>query len=152
NVREWGHQELQNDPRWVYGLPAKGESELAWLQHCLARVRPGGKVVIVLPPGVASRRTGRPVRAALIRRGVLRAVISLPAGAVAPAQLRMQLWVLAAEDAGPAASVRFVDLCAGTDQRIEEIGWEEVERRLRRALAEDENRALQRQVPAIDLL
>jgi len=100
---------LQFDARWVLGLPPKGESELAWVQHCLAHVRPGGRAVIVLPPGVASRRSGRSIRAALLRRGLLRAVISLPPGAVAPAHLPMHLWVLAVDDGDATDRAWFVD-------------------------------------------
>src|SRR4051794_36915009 len=33
-VRGWGHEELAYDQRWAYGVPPKGESELAWVQHC----------------------------------------------------------------------------------------------------------------------
>ncbi|MFD0888454.1 class I SAM-dependent DNA methyltransferase, partial [Streptosporangium algeriense] len=39
NERAWGYEELTGDPRWEYGLPPRGESELAWVQHCLARAR-----------------------------------------------------------------------------------------------------------------
>ncbi|MCG7524434.1 tetratricopeptide repeat protein [Streptomyces sp. OfavH-34-F] len=39
NERGWGHEELAYDPRWEYGLPARTESELAWVQHALARLR-----------------------------------------------------------------------------------------------------------------
>ncbi|WP_052745544.1 SAM-dependent methyltransferase [Allosalinactinospora lopnorensis] len=84
NQRDWGVEELEFDARWEYGLPAKGDSELAWVQHALARARPGGAVVMVLPPGVASRRSGRRIRAELLRRGALRAVIALPAGPGTP--------------------------------------------------------------------
>ncbi len=81
NERNWGHDELAYDPRWEYGFPARTESELAWVQHALARVRDGGTVVVLMPPAAASRRSGRRVRADLLRRGALHAVIALPVGA-----------------------------------------------------------------------
>lgn len=149
NERAWGHEELQFDARWVYGLPPRGESELAWVQHCLAHLRPGGRAVLVLPPGVASRRSGRPVRAALLRRGVLRAVITLPPGAVAPAHLPMQLWVLAVDDGGATDRAWFVDTTAGSPVRLDDLGWAEVHRR---ATTEEPDPAIRRLVPTIDLL
>lgn len=94
NERNWGYDELAYDPRWEYGLPARTESELAWVQHALAALRPGGTAVLLMPPGASSRRTGRRVRAALLRRSVLRAVIALPPGAAPPHSLALQLWVL----------------------------------------------------------
>lgn len=94
NVRDWGHDELAGDPRWRYGRPARTESELAWVQHVLYHLAPGGHAVLLLPPATASRRSGRRVRAALLREGVLRAVIALPPGAAAPHNLPLHLWVL----------------------------------------------------------
>ncbi|MFP8885960.1 N-6 DNA methylase [Streptomyces mangrovi] len=92
--QDWGHQELAYDPRWEYGLPARAESELAWAQHCLSRLRPGGTAVLLMPPAAASRRTGRRVRAALLRRRALRAVVALPATAARPDDPPPHLWVL----------------------------------------------------------
>ncbi|MGW7288247.1 N-6 DNA methylase [Streptomyces sp. NPDC054847] len=94
NERNWGHDELAYDPRWEYGLPARTESELAWVQHALARLRPGGTAVLLMPPAAASRRSGRRVRAGLLRRGALRAVVALPAGAAPPYGIPLHLWVL----------------------------------------------------------
>jgi hypothetical protein len=76
--RQWGHEELLHDERWEYGIPPRMESELAWVQHALAHVKPGGLVAILMPPSAAARRSGRRIRAELLRRGALRAVIALP--------------------------------------------------------------------------
>ncbi|MFI6320038.1 N-6 DNA methylase [Nonomuraea sp. NPDC050556] len=77
NERAWGFEELTGDPRWEYGLPPRGEPELAWVQHCLTHVKPGGLVAILMPAAAASRRSGRRIRANLLRNGALRAVITL---------------------------------------------------------------------------
>ena len=53
--RDWGHEELAYDPRWIYGLPPRSEPELAWIQHCLAHLTPGGTAVLLLPPATAER-------------------------------------------------------------------------------------------------
>src|SRR5690606_22468959 len=94
NERDWGHDELAYDPRWEYGLPARTESELAWVQHALARLTDGGTAVLLMPPAAASRRSGRRIRADLLRRGALRAVIALPAGAAPPYGIPLHVWVL----------------------------------------------------------
>lgn len=91
--RSWGYDELVSDPRWEYGLPPRGEPELAWVQHCLSHVRPGGRAAVMMPSGAAGRRAGRRIRGNLLRAGALRAVISLPGtgpGGAAPPDL----WVL----------------------------------------------------------
>ncbi|MFI6421320.1 N-6 DNA methylase [Streptomyces sp. NPDC050842] len=111
NERNWGHDELAYDPRWEYGFPARTESELAWVQHALARLRPGGTAVLLMPPAAASRRSGRRIRAELLRRGALRAVVALPAGAAPPYGIPLHLWVLRKPVAGerPAAELLLVD-------------------------------------------
>ncbi|MCQ0002099.1 N-6 DNA methylase [Streptomyces sudanensis] len=109
--RDWGHDELAYDPRWAYGVPPRFESELAWVQHALAHLEPGGHAVMLLPPGVAFRSSGRRVRAELIRGGALRAVVSLPARAAYPLHVGLQIWVLQRpQPGGPdRTTVLFVD-------------------------------------------
>ncbi|MEY9991908.1 hypothetical protein ABIE67_003940 [Streptomyces sp. V4I8] len=101
NERNWGHDELAYDPRWEYGFPARTESELAWVQHALARLKDGGTAVLLMPPAAASRRSGRRIRADLLRRGALRAVIALPVGAAPPYNIPLHLWVLRRPDRAP---------------------------------------------------
>ncbi|MEY9860017.1 type I restriction-modification system DNA methylase subunit [Catenulispora sp. GAS73] len=109
--RDWGYDELAYDPRWEFGMPPRAEAELAWVQHAVARLRTGGTAAVLLPPAVAARRPGRRVRAELLRRGVLRAVVGLPAGSAAPYGLSLHLWVLkrpALADPAP-SRVLFID-------------------------------------------
>ncbi|MFF4010394.1 N-6 DNA methylase [Streptomyces sp. NPDC001717] len=114
NERNWGHEELAYDPRWEYGFPARTESELAWVQHCLAHLREGGTAVLLMPPAVAARRSGRRIRADLLRRGALRAVVALPAGAAPPYGIPLHLWVLRrpAPYATPPTGLLLVDTAA----------------------------------------
>ncbi|MET8157855.1 N-6 DNA methylase [Sphaerisporangium sp. NPDC005289] len=108
NERAWGHEELTGDPRWEYGLPPRGESELAWVQHCLARVRPGGLVAILMPAAAASRRPGKRIRGNLLRGGALRAVLTLAAGGP-------DLWLLRRPEPGerPPSQVLMLDASDG---------------------------------------
>ncbi|MEW2557561.1 N-6 DNA methylase [Streptomyces griseorubiginosus] len=92
--RDWGYEELATDSRWSYGLPPRTEPELAWVQHCLARLRPGGAAVLLLPPAVAARKAGRRIRGSLLRTGHLRAVVALPPGCAAPHSVSLHLWLL----------------------------------------------------------
>lgn len=112
----WGDEELSHDPRWIVGTTPRTEPELAWVQHALAHLRAGGHAVLLMPPTVASRRAGRRIRAELLRRGALRAVIALPPGAAAPHGVPLHLWVLRrpAPDTPPPARTLLVD-AAGVD-------------------------------------
>ncbi|MEV4565141.1 N-6 DNA methylase [Nonomuraea sp. NPDC049419] len=119
--RDWGHDELVYDPRWTYGVPPRGESELAWVQHALAHLVPGGHVVMLLPPSTAARTPGRKVRAELLKAGALRAIIALPPGLAVPMHVGLHLWLL--RQPGPAPTgepILMVDLSG------EETGWAEL--------------------------
>lgn len=116
NERAWGHEELVGDPRWGYGMPPRGESELAWVQHCLAHVRPGGPVAIVMPVAAAGRRSGRRIRSNLLRGGALRAVITLSAGGP-------DLWLLRRPVPGEAQVATFLVADASDDLSVVESTW-----------------------------
>ena len=109
---DWGRDELMLDSRWESGLPPKTESELAWLQHCYFHTSPGGRTLVVLPPAVAYRRSGRRIRAELVRKGIIETMIALPAGTVSWHALPVHLWMLqrprTPEDAPD--TVRMIDL------------------------------------------
>ncbi|KAA9380122.1 N-6 DNA methylase [Microbispora cellulosiformans] len=98
--RAWGYEELSSDPRWEYGLPPRGEPELAWVQHCLWHLKPGGQAAIMMPSIAAGRRSGRRIRANLLRAGALRAVVSLPHGAAPGSSMAPDLWLLHRPAAG----------------------------------------------------
>lgn len=101
NERAWGYAELTSDPRWVYGLPPRGESELAWVQHCLAHVRPDGLVAILMPSAAAARRPGKRIRGNLLRAGALRAVLTLAEGGP-------DLWLLRRPQVGERPAMRLL--------------------------------------------
>ncbi|WP_433500010.1 HsdM family class I SAM-dependent methyltransferase [Sphaerimonospora sp. CA-214678] len=116
NERAWGHEELVGDPRWGYGMPPRGESELAWVQHCLAHVRPGGPVAILMPVAAAGRRSGRRIRSNLLRGGALRAVITLSAGGP-------DLWLLRRPVPGEPRPATFLVADASDDLSVVESAW-----------------------------
>ncbi|MEY9967614.1 SAM-dependent methyltransferase [Streptacidiphilus sp. MAP12-16] len=126
NERAWGHDELAYDARWEYGFPPRTESELAWVQHALAHAREGGSVVLLMPPAAASRRSGRRIRADLLRRGALRAVIALPAGAAPPFGIPLHLWVLRRPGAGSPPPQQLLLVDAGDLGGGEKLPWQAV--------------------------
>lgn len=120
--RSWGYDELSSDPRWEYGLPPRGEPELAWVQHCLSHVTAGRRVVIAVPAAVASRRAGRRIRSNLLRSGALRAAISLPegsAGSAAPPDL----WVLRRPADGDPAPSHMLVVDATSELAVAAKAW-----------------------------
>lgn len=114
NERTWGYEELTADPRWEFGLPPRGEPELAWVQHCLSRVRAGGTVTVLMPPAAAARRPGRRIRSNLLRAGVLRAVIAAGAS---------DIWLLRRPEPGERTPSRVLLFDAAGDLNTVEPAW-----------------------------
>ncbi|MGW1587118.1 N-6 DNA methylase [Streptomyces sp. NPDC002386] len=160
NERNWGHDELAYDARWEYGFPARTESELAWVQHALARLTDGGTAVLLMPPAAASRRSGRRIRADLLRRGALRAVVALPVGAAPPYNIPLHVWVLRRPDRTPAApEVLLADTGRFAGEARGGPDWQAVReavldawRAFERAGRLTERPGLARSVPVIELL
>jgi len=124
--RDWGSGELALDSRWDYGLPPRGEPELAWVQHAIAHLCPGADAVVLLPPAVAGRMGGRKIRANLVRTGALRAVIGLPPGAAPPWHVGLQIWIVRKPEPGAEApnALLFVDTTAMAAVGAERTDWD----------------------------
>ncbi|MGX1853035.1 N-6 DNA methylase [Streptomyces sp. NPDC055299] len=111
---DWGREELLLDPRWELGAPPRAEGDLAWLQHCYFHTAPGGRALMALAPSAAYRKSGRRIRAELVRRGALSSVISLPSGFATSHNLPLHLWELRrpGTPGEEVRSVRMIDLTA----------------------------------------
>ncbi|MFJ6867762.1 class I SAM-dependent DNA methyltransferase [Streptomyces termitum] len=128
--RDWGRSKLGYDTRWTYGLPPKGEPELAWVQHCLAHLDGGGSAVFLMPAAAAARSSGRRIRAELLRRGTLRAVVALPSGSASTHSLGTHLWIAQPSNEPPSSDVLFVDVEplveAASENRATGTDWKTV--------------------------
>nr|WP_191910329.1 N-6 DNA methylase [Microbispora cellulosiformans] len=149
NERNWGYDDLVSDPRWEYGLPPKAESELAWVQHALAHLKPGGVAVLLMPAVAANRRSGRRIRSNLLRQGALQAVIGLPSRMGVGTGLPLHLWVLR-KPSGHDPVPSHVFLAEAEPETFEEVArrWHET----RTAPDPDARTGPARTVPIIELM
>jgi hypothetical protein len=107
----WPETQLTTDPRWEFGNPAPRDSELAWVQHCYAHLRPRGVAVVAVSRRTCVQPSGEDIRAALVRSGALRAVIELPPKMSTAGDTDVCLWLLRRPAGAPDAwPVRMVDL------------------------------------------
>jgi hypothetical protein len=152
-ARSWGHDELAADPRWLHGLPPRGEPELAWVQHMLWHLVPGGVAAVLMPQVAADRRSGRRIRAHLLRSGTLRAVIGLPPGSAAGSPTAPHLWLLRRPAAGerPPDRVLMLDASALPEPDLQQTVTARWESFLERP-NDDGQAASGRAVAMIDLL
>jgi type I restriction-modification system DNA methylase subunit len=89
-------EQLQDDPRWIWGEPGPNDSNAAWIQHCLYHLADDGRAVIVLANSVLfeSGRGGR-IRQRIVKAGLLDAVIALPPGLFPTTSLASAMLVFA---------------------------------------------------------
>lgn len=152
-LRDWQGDDAFADPRWRLGLPPRGESELAWVQHCLAHLDVDGEAVVLMPPGAATRASGRRIRAELVRQGLLRGVVALPPGSLPESGIAPSVWLLRHDpQADPDDGVIMVD--ASAHVRGRRVEWTAFRRAVQAALVDPEaaDPSVVRRVPAIELL
>lgn len=79
NLDNWGAEELQNDPRWVYGVP-RGNANYAWIQHFLYHLNDNGVAGFVLANGSLTSNTNGDgeIRKNLVDRMVVDCIVALP--------------------------------------------------------------------------
>jgi len=81
SLANWGLNDVQNDAfgRFPYGLPPKGQGDLAFVQHMLASLNAEGMCGVVMPHGVLFRGSSeKTIRQGFLEADLLEAVIGLP--------------------------------------------------------------------------
>jgi type I restriction enzyme M protein len=101
NISDWGGDKLGDDPRWVHGIPPKGNANFAWLQHMLARLSKRGRAGIVLANGsMASQQSGEgEIRRAMVQADKVECMVALPGQLFSNTQIPVCLWFLSQDKA-----------------------------------------------------
>lgn len=97
NISDWGQESLLNDPRWKWGVPAKGNANYAWLSHILMKLKPGkGVAGVVLANGSLSAQTSGEgeIRAKFIQEDLIDCIVSLPDRLFYTTGIPASLWFL----------------------------------------------------------
>lgn len=93
NLKEWGYDTLQDDPRWKFGVPPKGNANFAWIQHMIHHLADSGKIGLVLSNGALSSEgdEGR-IRKALLEADLVESIVSLPNQLFFNTSIPVSLW------------------------------------------------------------
>ena len=96
NLSNWGQEKLQNDPRWVYGLPPAGNANFAWIQHMIYHLAPNGKIGLVLANGALSTQTGGEgeIRRRIIEADLIEGIVAMPTQLFYSVTIPVTLWFI----------------------------------------------------------
>lgn len=99
NLSDWGADKLQNDKRWVYGVPPSSNANFAWMQHMIHHLSPVGRIGLVLANGALSSQTGGEgvIRKKIIEADLVEGIIALPPQLFYNTQIPVSLWFLSRE-------------------------------------------------------
>ncbi|MDA1231331.1 MAG: N-6 DNA methylase, partial [Planctomycetota bacterium] len=94
NVSDWFRKD--DDVRWKYGLPPKGNANFAWIQHIIYHLAPNGMAGFVSANGaMSSNQSGEgDIRKAIIEADLVDCMVALPGQLFYSTQIPVCLWFL----------------------------------------------------------
>lgn len=95
NDSDWFRKE--DDARWQYGTPPKGNANYAWVQHFLYHTSPRGRCGFVLANGsMSSQQSGEgEIRRQIVEADLVEVMVALPGQLFYSTQIPVCLWFLA---------------------------------------------------------
>ncbi|MDN5936105.1 MAG: SAM-dependent methyltransferase [Nitrosospira sp.] len=95
NDSDW--HRMDDDVRWQYGAPPKGNANFAWVQHFIHHLAPDGYAGFVLANGsMSSNQSGEgDIRKAIIDADLVDCMVALPGQLFYSTQIPVCLWFLA---------------------------------------------------------
>ena len=111
NISDWGQEHLQDDIRWKYSLPPKGNANFAWIQHMIHHLSPKGTAGFVLANGSMSSQTGGEgeIRKQLVLNDMVDAIVTLPSQLFFNVAIPCCLWFVSRDRVNRHGKVLFID-------------------------------------------
>ena len=100
NDSDWFRKD--DDVRWQFGVPPKGNANFAWVQHFIHHLAPQGMAGFVLANGsMSSNQSGEgDIRQKLIEADLVDCMVALPGQLFYSTQIPVCLWFLAKDKSG----------------------------------------------------
>ena len=111
NISDWGQELLQNDIRWKYGVPPKGNANYGWIQHMIHHLSPKGTAGFVLANGsMSSQSSGEgEIRKKLLEADMVDAIVTLPSQLFFNTGIPACLWFVSRDRANRSGKTLFID-------------------------------------------
>ncbi len=96
NMSGWGADRLQDDQRWIYGIPPAGNANFAWLQHMIYHLSARGKMGVVLANGSLSSQTAGEgeIRGRIVEADMVDCIVAMPPQLFYSTQIPVSLWFI----------------------------------------------------------
>lgn len=96
NIKDWWHASLDEDVRWKYGTPPKGNANFGWIQHMLHHLNDNGSMGLLLANGSLSSNTNNEgeIRKTLIEADLVECMVALPGQLFTNTQIPACIWFL----------------------------------------------------------
>ena len=106
NDSDWFRKD--DDVRWQFGVPPKGNANFAWVQHFIHHLAPQGMAGFVLANGsMSSNQSGEgEIRRALIEADLVDCMVALPGQLFYSTQIPVCLWFVSRDKSGGKPSTR----------------------------------------------
>ena len=100
NDSDWFRKD--DDVRWQYGVPPRGNANFAWVQHFIHHLAPHGMAGFVLANGsMSSNQSGEgDIRRALIEADLVDCMVALPGQLFYQTQIPVCLWFICRDKSG----------------------------------------------------
>lgn len=110
NLKNWGGENLREDPRWEYGTPPTGNANFAWMQHMIWHLNASGKIGLVLANGSLSSQTSGEgaIRRAIVEDDLVEGIVAMPGQLFYSTAIPVCLWILSKKKTQPGKTL-FID-------------------------------------------
>ncbi|HMQ96284.1 MAG TPA: class I SAM-dependent DNA methyltransferase [Candidatus Saccharibacteria bacterium] len=111
NISDWGVEHLQDDIRWRYGLPPKGNANYGWIQHMIHHLSPKGTAGFVLANGsMSSQSSGEgEIRKKLLEADLVDCIVTLPSQLFFNTGIPACLWFVSRDRVNRSGKTLFID-------------------------------------------
>ena len=111
NISDWGSELLQDDIRWKFGVPPKGNANFAWMQHFIHHLSPTGIAGFVLANGsMSSQSSGEgDIRKKIVEASLVDCIVTLPAQLFFNTGIPACLWFINRDRKNRNDEVLFID-------------------------------------------
>lgn len=96
NISDWGQEKLLQDPRWRYGIPPKGNANMAWVEHMIDKLSMKGKAAIILANGALSSDTSGEgdIRKNILEADLVDCILAMPSNLFYTVTIPCSIWIL----------------------------------------------------------